>query len=45
MTRPRTSGVRVVLWHGAGDAFSAGNDVEDFLENPPGPGNLLRLGS
>src|SRR5271154_72748 len=29
---------RVVLWHGAGDAFSAGNDVEDFLENPPGPG-------
>src|SRR3954463_15153883 len=30
--------IRVVLWHGAGDAFSAGNDVEDFLENPPGPG-------
>jgi enoyl-CoA hydratase/carnithine racemase len=21
----------VVLWHGAGDSFSAGNDVEDFL--------------
>jgi enoyl-CoA hydratase/carnithine racemase len=30
--------VRVVLWHGAGDAFCTGNDVEDFLENPPGPG-------
>src|SRR5256884_1430240 len=29
---------RVVLWHGAGDSFSAGNDVEDFLKNPPGPG-------
>src|SRR5437660_5202055 len=30
--------IRVVLWHGAGDSFCAGNDVEDFLENPPGPG-------
>ncbi|GGF49257.1 enoyl-CoA hydratase [Aliidongia dinghuensis] len=29
--------VRVVLWHGAGDAFCAGNDVEDFLKNPPAP--------
>lgn len=29
---------RVVLWHGAGDAFYAGNDVEDFLNNPLGPG-------
>src|SRR5262252_3360396 len=29
---------RVVLWHAAGDAFSAGNDVGDFLKNPPGPG-------
>jgi enoyl-CoA hydratase/carnithine racemase len=28
---------RVVLWHGAGDSFCAGNDVEDFLKNPPGP--------
>jgi enoyl-CoA hydratase/carnithine racemase len=27
--------VRVVLWHGAGDSFCAGNDVEDFLKNPP----------
>src|ERR1700731_58591 len=31
--------IRVVLWHGAGDAFSAGNDVEDFLKNPPGAGD------
>src|SRR6266705_1927034 len=30
--------VRVVLWHGAGDAFCAGNNVGDFLKNPPGPG-------
>jgi len=30
--------IRVVLWHGAGDSFSAGNDVADFLKNPPGPG-------
>jgi enoyl-CoA hydratase/carnithine racemase len=30
---------RVVLWSGAGDSFSAGNDIEDFLENPPGPGD------
>jgi enoyl-CoA hydratase/carnithine racemase len=29
---------RVILWHGAGDSFSAGNDIEDFLKNPPGPG-------
>src|SRR5215472_4691141 len=31
--------IRVVLWHSAGDSFSAGNDVEDFLKNPPGPGD------
>jgi enoyl-CoA hydratase/carnithine racemase len=30
--------VRVVLLHGAGDSFSAGNDLEDFLKNPPKPG-------
>ena len=30
--------IRVVLWYGAGDAFCAGNDVEDFLQNPPGSG-------
>src|SRR5262245_15520124 len=28
----------VVLWHSAGDTFSAGNDVGDFLKNPPGAG-------
>jgi len=32
--------VRVVLWHGAGDAFCAGNDIGDFLKNPPAPGEL-----
>jgi enoyl-CoA hydratase/carnithine racemase len=30
--------IRVVLWHGAGGSFTAGNDVEDFLKNPPGAG-------
>src|SRR6266699_7342420 len=30
--------IRVVLWHGAGNSFSAGNDIEDFVKNPPGPG-------
>src|SRR6266699_1636339 len=30
--------IRVVFWHGAGDSFCAGNDLEDFLKNPPGPG-------
>ncbi len=34
----RDESARVVLWHGAGDSFCAGNDVEDFLKNPPGPG-------
>jgi enoyl-CoA hydratase/carnithine racemase len=29
--------IRVVLWHSAGDAFCAGNDIGDFLKNPPGP--------
>ena len=29
--------VRVVLWHGAGDSFCAGNDLDDFLKNPPSP--------
>jgi enoyl-CoA hydratase/carnithine racemase len=29
--------LRVVLWHGAGDSFCAGNDIKDFLQNPPGP--------
>src|SRR3984893_1380079 len=30
--------IRVVLWHAAGDSFCAGNDVEDFLKNPPASG-------
>jgi enoyl-CoA hydratase/carnithine racemase len=30
---------RVVLWHGAGESFCAGNDIDDFLKNPPGPGD------
>jgi enoyl-CoA hydratase/carnithine racemase len=30
--------VHVVIWDAAGDSFSAGNDVKDFLNNPPGPG-------
>ena len=30
--------VRVVLWDATGDSFSAGNDIEDFLTNPPGAG-------
>ena len=33
---------RVVLWHGAGDSFCAGNDVDDFLKNPPSQENLHR---
>jgi enoyl-CoA hydratase/carnithine racemase len=35
----RDERIRVVLWHGAGDSFCAGNDIEDFLANPPGPGD------
>jgi enoyl-CoA hydratase/carnithine racemase len=32
--------IRVVLWHGAGAAFCAGNDVEDFLRDPPREGHF-----
>ena len=36
--------IRVVLWHGAGNAFCAGNDVEDFLKTPePGESPQARL--
>src|SRR6201985_1963980 len=35
---------RVVLWHGAGDSFCAGNDIDDFLKNPPGPGEPPQAG-
>jgi enoyl-CoA hydratase/carnithine racemase len=31
--------VNVVLLYGAGDSFTAGNDLEDFAKNPPGPGD------
>src|SRR5499426_3448748 len=38
--------IHVVIWDAAGDSFSAGNDVEDFLKNPPGTGESpqARLG-
>lgn len=29
------SGVRVVMLAGAGDSFTSGNDVQDFLKSPP----------
>ena len=35
----RNDDVRVVLWHGAGDSFTAGNDIADFQENPPQAGD------
>ena len=33
----KDNAIRVVLWHAAGNAFCAGNDVVDFLKNPPRP--------
>jgi enoyl-CoA hydratase/carnithine racemase len=43
----KDDGVRVVLWNAVGDAFCAGNDLEDFLKNPPGSAESpqARLGS
>lgn len=35
----KNQSVRVVLWHGAGDAFTAGNDIADFQQNPPTAGD------
>ena len=32
----RDEHTRAILWHGAGDSFCAGNDIEDFIKNPPG---------
>jgi enoyl-CoA hydratase/carnithine racemase len=31
--------INVVLLYGAGDCFTAGNDLEDFMKNPPSPGD------
>jgi enoyl-CoA hydratase/carnithine racemase len=31
--------INVVLLYGAGDSFSAGNDLEDFAKTPPGSGD------
>ncbi len=31
----RDAGVRVLLMYGAGDSFTAGNDLQDFLAHPP----------
>jgi len=35
----RDEHTRAILWHGAGDSFCAGNDIEDFIKSPPGPGD------
>ena len=32
----RDDTIRVVVWHAAGDSFTAGNDLEDFLNTPAG---------
>src|SRR6266849_1108963 len=37
-TAAKDDQVLVVLWHGAGDSFCAGNDIGDFIKNPPGAG-------
>ncbi|MBB4169003.1 enoyl-CoA hydratase-related protein [Rhizobium sp. BK538] len=34
----KNDAVRVMLWHGAGDSFCAGNDIGDFQKNPPQAG-------
>src|SRR6476619_7587496 len=39
----KDDGIHAVLWHAAGDSFCAGNDLEDFLKNPPGPGNFPQV--
>lgn len=31
--------VRVVLIHSSGEVFSAGNDLQDFIDHPPGTGD------
>src|SRR5258708_7383045 len=37
-TAAKDDEIRVVLWHGAGDSFCAGNDIGDFIKHPPGAG-------
>jgi len=39
----RDPGVRVMLIGGAGDAFTAGNDLQDFLAHAPGSGPRPQL--
>ena len=34
----RDESIRAVVWHGAGESFTAGNDLGDFLNNPPAHG-------
>jgi enoyl-CoA hydratase/carnithine racemase len=34
--------IHVVLWHAAGNSFSAGNDIEDFMKNPQDRAKVLR---
>jgi enoyl-CoA hydratase/carnithine racemase len=36
-------GVRAILVHGTRDCFTAGNDLKDFLEGPPGASQALRF--
>jgi len=42
-TAGKDDATRVVLIHGAGDSFTAGNDLEDFVKNPPGPGESPQM--
>jgi enoyl-CoA hydratase/carnithine racemase len=35
--------IRVALWHAAGDSFCAGNDLDDFMKNPPAAGESPQL--
>jgi enoyl-CoA hydratase/carnithine racemase len=38
-TAQANSEIRVVLVSAAGDNYSAGNDLQDFLDHPPGDGD------
>lgn len=42
-TAAKDDATSVVLIHGAGDSFTAGNDLEDFVKNPPGPGESPQM--